>query len=238
MSYKVMQLETSNYCSLKCVYCPHPAQHRPKGNMSFETFKKCMTLVSHSDNPVHKDGRKFVWLNHFGEPLLHPMLPEFINYAKSCGIKVSFASNAVDENGNLFPQSLWRQLASAGLEDVMLSAHTKNERILRDHVGGIVRVRWLWTPTRGNFHDWAGQVDMTKFKLEPIQKPSCRCDYETNNMFAVTWDGRLASCCYDSEGRVGLCVDDVLQNGFEFREVSLCATCRLGRGDASWLSDF
>ena len=63
MGYKVMQIETSNYCSLKCIYRPHPAQHRPKGDMTFETFAKCMTLVQRSDNPVHVDGRKFVWLN-------------------------------------------------------------------------------------------------------------------------------------------------------------------------------
>jgi hypothetical protein len=238
MGYKVMQIETSNYCSLKCIYCPHPAQLRPKGNMSFETFAKCMSLVSRSDNPVHKDGRKFVWLNHFGEPLLNPMLPEFIHYATSSRIKVSFASNGVDENGNLFPQSLWRQLARAGLEDVMLSAHKKSERSLRDHVGEIVKVPWLWTPTKGNFHDWAGQVDMSQFKLPLLNKSDRPCDYETDNIFAVTWDGRLASCCYDSEGRVGLSVDDVLEKGFEFREISLCAACRLGRGDASWLADF
>lgn len=238
MGYKVMQIETSNHCSLKCVYCPHPAQVRPNGDMSRETFQKSMTLVKCSDNPEHNDGRKFVWLNHFGEPLLNPMLPEFIQYATSCGIKVSFASNALDEDGNLFPRSLWRQLASAGLEDVMLSAHKNSEKILREHVGDIVRVRWLWAPKKGHFHDWAGQVDMSKFELKPLAEPNGRCDYDTHNMFAVTWDGRLASCCYDSEGRVGLSVDDVLENGFVFREISLCATCRLGRGDASWLSNF
>jgi hypothetical protein len=237
MGYKVMQIETSNYCSLTCVYCPHPAQARPKGDMSFETFRKCMTLVKRSDNPPHADGRKFVWLNHFGEPLLNPMLPEFIRFATSCGIKVSFASNGVDENGNLFPRSLWQELSHAGLEVVELSAHKKSEQILRKHVDDIVRVRLVWKPKTEYFHDWAGQVDMSKFKLEPLAKPDRRCDYDANNMFAVTWDGRIASCCYDVEGRVGLSVDDVLEDGFVFHQISLCTTCRLGRGDASWLLD-
>ncbi len=236
MGYKVMQIETSNYCSLKCIYCPHPTQARPKGDMSIETFKKCMALVEHSNNPEHEDGRKFVWLNHFGEPLLNPMLPEFIKYAASCGIKVSFSSNGVDENGNLFPRDLWQQLARAGLEVVELSAHKKSEETLRRHVGDIVRIRLVWKPTTQYFHDWAGQVDMSRFKLELLDVPDRRCDYYTNNMFAVTWDGRIASCCYDIEARVGLTVDDVLENGFVFHEISLCATCRLGRGDASWLT--
>jgi hypothetical protein len=237
MSYKVMQIETSNNCSLKCSYCPHPAQLRPKGDMSFETFAKCMTLTQRSDNPVHADGRKFVWLNHFGEPLLNPLLPQFIDYATSRGIKVSFSSNGVDQDGNLFPRSLWQQLANVGLEDVILSAHNKSEKHLREHVGDIVRVVGVWTPRKENLHDWAGQVDMSRFKLPPRAIPNQPCDYKTHNMFAVTWDGRVASCCYDIEGRAGLTIDDVLRNGFVFREISLCATCRLGRGDASWLSD-
>lgn len=238
MGYKIMQIETSNYCSLKCIYCPHPAQVRPKDDMSMETFRKCMTLVNRSDNPEHQDGQKFVWLNHFGEPLLNPKLPDFIHYATSCEIKVSFVSNGVDENENLFPRSLWKKLARLGLKDVGLSGHKKSERILREHVGDIVNVRWVWTPKKENFHDWAGQVDMSRFKLPPLDEPNNPCDYETHNMFAVTWDGRLASCCYDIEGRVGLSVDDVLQEGFVFHEVSLCATCRLGRGDASRLSPY
>jgi len=65
MGYKVMQIETSNLCSLTCAYCPHPTQVRPKANMSLEVFDKCMELVRRSDNPEYK-GRKFVWLNHFG----------------------------------------------------------------------------------------------------------------------------------------------------------------------------
>jgi sulfatase maturation enzyme AslB (radical SAM superfamily) len=95
MSFKVMQIEVSNECSLECAYCPHPSQIRPKGNMTFETFKKCIDLVTLSDNP-EIDGRKFLWLNHFGEPLLNPMLPSFISYAESKSVEVSFATNGVD----------------------------------------------------------------------------------------------------------------------------------------------
>ncbi|HVC54793.1 MAG TPA: radical SAM protein [Stellaceae bacterium] len=237
MGYKVMQIEASNNCSLTCVYCPHPNQLRPKGDMSMETFIKCMDLVEHSDNPTHRDGRKFVWLNHFGEPLLNPMLPEFIRYATSRGIKVSFASNGIAEDGRLFPRSVWQNLADLGLQEVELSAHKRSERALREHIGDIVKVRAVWTPQKENFHDWAGQVDMSRFKLDNREIPKTRCDYASNNMFVVTWDGRLAACCYDSEGRVGLSIDDVLRDGFRFREISLCPACRLGRGDANWLAD-
>jgi hypothetical protein len=45
--------------------------------MSLETFRRCLELVARSANPVH-GGRKFVWLNHFGEPLLNLLLPRFV----------------------------------------------------------------------------------------------------------------------------------------------------------------
>lgn len=229
-----MQIETSNYCSLACAYCPHPSQVRPKGNMSMDTFEKCMTLVERSDNPVY-DGRKFVWLNHFGEPLLNPLLPDFVAYAQTRGIEVSFASNAVDGNSDLFPKALWKKLADCGLKGVHLSAHNKNPRVLAEHVGDVANLLGIWTPTRENLHDWAGQVDLSKYKLAQESVPDHPCDYNTNNMFAVTWDGRVAACCYDIEARVGLTVDDVLDGGFLFREISLCGGCSLGRGDVNWL---
>jgi Radical SAM superfamily len=239
LGYKVMQIETSNYCSLQCVYCPHPSQLRPYGNMSLKTFDKCMTLVERSDNPRLSCGRKFVWLNHFGEPLLNPLLPDFIRLAASRKVTVSFSSNGVDHNGELFPRSLWKQLADAGLEYITLSAHKQSEMKLREHISDIVTVSAVWTPRKENFHDWAGQVDLSRFKLAPLDEPPAgRCDYDIHNMFAVTWDGRIAACCYDIEGRVGQSIDDVLKNGFVFQEISLCSTCRLGRGDASWLRGY
>lgn len=231
----VMQIEVANECSLSCAYCPHPTQKRPKGNMTFETFRKCIALVQRSANP-EQEGRKFVWLNHFGEPLLNPLLPDFIAFADENGVEVSFASNCVDNDRKLFPRSLWQTLADAGLKRVTVSAHAKSELAIRWHIGDIVKIQGVWKPKRQNWHDWAGQVDMKRFRLSEPDLPKGPCDYETHNMFAITWDGRIAACCYDIEGRTGISIDDVLEKGFAFREISICANCRLGRGDASWLS--
>jgi hypothetical protein len=233
--YKVMQIEVSNFCSLSCVYCPHPTQVRPKGDMSLATFEKCMTLVERSENPTRK-GRKLVWLNHFGEPLLNPMLPSFIAYANERNIEVSFSSNGVDHNKEFFSRDLWQQLASAGLRAVCLSAHSKTAKALREHVGDIVQVIGVWEPKAADFHDWAGQVDMSRFELDVPEEPVDRCDYSKHNMIAVTWDGRVAACCYDIEAG-SITIEQVLEKGFSFREISLCATCKLGRGDLSMLQD-
>ena len=97
MGFKVMQIEVSNFCSLACWYCPHPQQKRANGDMSLTTFRKCLELVNRSDNPI-RNGSKLVWLNHFGEPLLNPLLADFISEARNRAVNVSFASNGVDEN--------------------------------------------------------------------------------------------------------------------------------------------
>lgn len=225
-----MQVETSNLCSLACVYCPHPGQARPKGNMSFETFAKCIALVERSDNPV-ENGRKFVWLNHFGEPLL----PRFVAHATGRGVAVSFSSNGVDADRQLFPRSLWRELADAGLRAVCLSAHARSAEALREHVGDIVTVMDVWEPKPAQLHDWAGQVDMARFGLAPGTVPAEPCDYALHAMFTVTWQGHIANCCYDIEGGTRT-VDDVLRDGFAFTPIGLCAGCRLGRGDLAMLS--
>jgi hypothetical protein len=232
--YRVMQIETSNLCSLTCVYCPHPTQARPKGNMSFETFAKCIALVERSDNPA-RNGRKFVWLNHFGEPLLNPLLPRLVAHATERKVAVSFSSNGVDADRQLFPRSLWRQLADAGLQAVCLSAHSRTADALREHVGDIVTVMDVWEPKPSQLHDWAGQVDMARFGLPVGAPPDEPCDYARHAMFAITWEGRIANCCYDIEGSART-VDDVLRDGFAFEPIGLCAGCTLGRGDLEMLS--
>lgn len=236
MGFKVMQIEVSNICSLTCTYCPHPSQIRPKGNMSMEVFAKCIEAVRRSDNPAHK-GKKLLYLNHFGEPLLNPLLPEFIRYAVSHDVEVTFASNGVDHSKTLFPRELWQRLADAGLKAVELSAHVKSERTLRNHIGDIAKVTWVFKPKPGYLHNWVGQVSLAKYRIDPdLNIPLEPCDYETQKMFAVTWDGKLAACCYDIEGRTPYSIDDALDGKFTFQKVPMCPVCTLGRGDASMLS--
>lgn len=234
MGYKVMQIETSNHCSLKCSYCPHPGQVRSKGDMTIDTFKKCLAVVKRSKNPV-VDGRKFVWLNHFGEPLLNKQLPEMIRLATEAKVEVSFATNGVDHNNELFPRQLWKELRDCGLKGVMLSAHSKSLAELCKQLSGLVGIISAWEPKPGFFHDWAGQIVLPKSRQGEKKERTVACDYETHNMFAIGWDGSIASCCYDVECSTGLSVDDVLRDGFSFKPIGLCKKCNLGVGDSDWI---
>ena len=236
MTFKVMQIEVSNECSLTCAYCPHPSQQRPRGMMSMPMFEKCIELVRRSGNPeLH--GRKFVHLNHFGEPLLNPALADFVRYASSQNVEVSFATNGVDADRQLFSRERWRELAEAGLRGVIVSCHVKSEKTLRRHIEEFVKVYWVFKPKPEYMHDWAGQVHVKRMNEKFLRVRPEPCDYETHDMFAITWDGRIAACCYDSEAGVSLTVDDVLADGFTFRRIGLCERCGLGRGDVKMLTD-
>jgi hypothetical protein len=126
-----------------------------------------------------------------------------------------------------------------GLRGVVISAHTHSPDAFRRHLDGIIDILYFWEPKKGNFHDWAGQVELPSWKVSQSSAlpfpPQQACDYELDHMFAITWDGRIAACCYDIEAQTGLTIDDVIGNGYVFKPVQLCSACTLGRGDSSWL---
>ncbi len=82
---KVFSIEINNVCNLRCQFCPYQYMTRKKEFMSFVTFKKIIDEIKETTN--------FIFLHNFGEPLLHPQLVRFINYASSKGIKVGLSTN-------------------------------------------------------------------------------------------------------------------------------------------------
>jgi len=60
---EIVQIESTNICNAKCVFCPRDDMHRKQGVMSLELFKKivdeCATL-----------GITHVRVHNYGEPFL------------------------------------------------------------------------------------------------------------------------------------------------------------------------
>lgn len=86
LPYFVM-LEPTNACNLRCPLCPTGELKlaRPTGFMADETFERILAPLSGSLLELH--------LLCYGEPTLHPRLPEMIARAKEHGIFVSLGSN-------------------------------------------------------------------------------------------------------------------------------------------------
>jgi hypothetical protein len=218
---KVYQIEISNLCNLECVYCPHPQQHRPKGLMSEETFRKSLQLLKRCGQ-----GRAF--LHNFGEPLLHPELTRFIGIAGEQGISCSFFTNGV-----LIDREELEALYAAGLREICISSHVAGEgariHALIEECGLAMSIIDEFKPSKSGNHTWAGQVDKGVSSRVANRAP---CIFERENAFVILWDGRINTCCIAVEPQIDLNIDQVLSGpDYAFRAVNLCAGCSLMRGE-------
>lgn len=223
----IYQVEISNFCNLTCSYCPHPSQSRPKGNMSFSTFVDVVELASQCE-------QKDLFLNNFGEPLLHPELFEFISYAKTKEIECNFITNGI-----LIDEAMAWRLYELGVRDIYLSEHLvgQKERIQEMLKENSIPLSIVYTynPHKQEKHDWAGQVASTTKSIRTListKKQYKPCIFETKKRVVILWDGSINTCCIDVNGTgiVGS-VKDYLgrKNEYEFQPIPLCNSCELMR---------
>jgi len=83
----LVDVELTNHCNLKCIFCGQQAMTRDKGFMSEEIFKKVIDECSQHDAPV-----RFI---RWGEPFLHPEIIDYCSYAKSKGILLHITNNGL-----------------------------------------------------------------------------------------------------------------------------------------------
>lgn len=95
-----IQVEVSAVCNAACVYCPKHCYRDgwDGGLMPMRTFECLASDFRQAD---------LVFLQGWGEPLLHPQLWEMVRMVKSAGTKVGFTTN-----GNELPSHLTQLLES------------------------------------------------------------------------------------------------------------------------------
>ena len=130
----IHQIELTNHCNLKCIYCIQPLQDRERGFMSEETFHKSIAAVKHC---VEYGSQKEVWLHGLGESLLHPHFLEFCEYARD---ELTSLIIRVSSNGILMTEEICKKL---------------RELEIRVHIS-------LHKPDNAN--DWAGQLEWWHLK--------------------------------------------------------------------------
>ena len=106
--YSRVYLEIGNICNMNCSFC-HGTKREAK-QLSFEEFKFIADALT--------DTTKYLYFHVMGEPLLHPMLCEFIAYASEKGYKC-----AITTNGTLLPDAS-EELLSSGVYKVNISLHS------------------------------------------------------------------------------------------------------------------
>ena len=118
-------IEITNTCNLNCDFCPK--HHRAKRQLSLEEFDQLTDRIR---------GRVcFLYFHLMGEPLLHPLLPEFITMAREKGFKTVLTSN-----GTLLHRAM--NLLDALPHKVQLSLHSHESNasgLLSEYMDEVMR---------------------------------------------------------------------------------------------------
>lgn len=96
MKFKRIYIEITNCCNLNCSFCIKNS--RKSKIMSFDEFKIILEKI--------KNHTSYLYFHVLGEPLLHPNINEFINYASEKKFKVNITTNGylinkIKENKNI-----------------------------------------------------------------------------------------------------------------------------------------
>ena len=106
--YSRAYVEITNICNMSCSFCHGTARERRM--MSLGEFARIAGNLS--------GVTEYLYLHVLGEPLTHPMLPIFIEYASKLGFKIALTTNGtlIDKAGD--------GIISAGAYKVNVSLHS------------------------------------------------------------------------------------------------------------------
>jgi sulfatase maturation enzyme AslB (radical SAM superfamily) len=221
----IVQIESTNLCNAKCVFCPRDEMDRRQGVMTMELFKKvadeCAAL-----------GITHVRMHNYGEPFLDKKLVEKVRYAKEKGI----AEVGMISNGSLITEPIARGMIEAGLDAINISVdaggketfertrvHLKYDTVI-DNIRTLVRLRKEMGRKRPKLilsfvrqdnsadedafiREWgqiADKIHVTELHnwagtLNKESDVNYPC-YRLWLTFTVLWDGRVSLCCADFDG--------------------------------------
>jgi MoaA/NifB/PqqE/SkfB family radical SAM enzyme len=84
---EIVQIESTNLCNAKCVFCPRDEMRRRQGVMDFDLYRKVVDETAAL-------GVTHLRVHNYGEPFLDKELVEKVRYAKQKGIaEVGMISN-------------------------------------------------------------------------------------------------------------------------------------------------
>jgi MoaA/NifB/PqqE/SkfB family radical SAM enzyme len=108
---RVILIDTTNYCNLRCTMCGHRFMKRKAGIMSMELFRKIIDEIAEVDPTVR------VWMVFFGEALIiKDRLFNMIKYAKEKGLK----DVVLNSNGTLLDEAAAKGLIESGLDAIYI----------------------------------------------------------------------------------------------------------------------
>ncbi len=205
---QIKNIEVSGICNLRCDYCPYPKMKIKRGFMNRET-------LNHIIKVLKKQKTKDLGLEVFGEPLLHPDLPEFVRELAKVVPKVKFYTN-----GTLLTRDICIKLKEAGLHGLYVSLHKPEieDDVLKAVEGLDIFMGFVKVFT----HNWAGKVDK---EVDPFVKNRA-CPYIFRQRGTIRWNGDIVNCDMDA-GDTNILgnIKDTDIEKIKLKSFDLCKTC-------------
>ena len=225
-----LHVEASFLCNLKCRMCCRLVEGHREGIMPAERFHRLTGVFPYMRSVV---------LTGYGEPLLNPLLAEFVATVRNCGAKPRLTTNAT-----LLNEDRARRLIESGLDNIHISidagTRATYEQIrvgaswdavignvrtfcrLRDQCGAVVGTAWHFLVMRDNFRELpqAAQLaaDLGCHTLVTSYIARNALDYEHSQLLH-TVDGDFL-CFRDEFAEVTARTREIAQSrGIEFRPI-------------------
>jgi len=125
-NYYTIEVEVTNICNAKCVFCANSVLKRPRGFLDVENFRYFVQNQKEllKNNIFQKIGTKKyprITFCGLGEPLLHPKIEEIIKIAHDNGFYTQLITN-----GALLSKEKAQQLVNSHLDEMAISLHSTN----------------------------------------------------------------------------------------------------------------
>ncbi len=120
-----LEIEATNLCNTWCLHCPREALSRPFGSMDWQTYQTIMDKVMSYTTDL-----RIVFCG-FGEPLLNPLIYEFISYVSQTG------RTSIITNGSALTSKNIRRLIKAGLAAITISFNGTEKDLYELMMGGL-----------------------------------------------------------------------------------------------------
>lgn len=223
---EIVQIESTNICNAKCVFCPRDDMHRKQGIMSVPLFRKIV-------DECRELGITHIRMHNYGESFIDKQLVEKVRYAKEQGIK----EVGMISNGSLITEPVARGIIEAGLDAINISVDAAGKEVFETtrvglkydkviaNIERLVRLRAEYGKRRpklilsfvrqNNSSDeqafiehWrtiADKIHITDLHnwagtLNTESDVNYPC-YRPWLTFTVLWDGRVSLCCADFDGK-------------------------------------
>lgn len=223
---EIVQIESTNICNAKCVFCPRDEMQRRQGIMTVELFRKIVDECADL-------GITHIRMHNYGEAFMDRKLVEKVRYAKQRGIR----EVGMISNGSLITEPVARGMIEAGLDAINISVDASGkevfeatriglkydkvianiERLLRLRTeSGKRRPKLILSFVRQNnsadesafIEHWrsiADKIHVTDLHnwagtLNTKSDVNYPC-YRPWLTFTVLWDGRVSLCCADFDGK-------------------------------------